>query len=218
MNETINKYVRSAAIAPLFILMMLVASCSSGNSENNANGSKPGDNATDNKVGSEITPTSVARPETVWTGDVPPTKTEAEAAFTELLECYEEGGLSGWVRLDLERSYGMESNITVGGDEAEIQVNQLIIKQCGDAFDVVMEPYIAANPLTDEQREALRQRLLDCADEFFPGLVGAEISLDDLDAAYSKKLDGPAGRLSQAGLCQEEAWTGKPQFFGEQPT
>ncbi|MFA5564492.1 MAG: hypothetical protein WC184_01190 [Acidimicrobiia bacterium] len=176
--------------------------------------SKPAGEALVGVVGNDNTATTVAGPETAWTGAASPTAADVEAAYAELVACYLESGLSGYMRFDLSRSHVLTANIVLGKTEKEAETNEIIMQRCRRDFEAVMDPYLLSHPENDAQLEAVRQRLLACADKFFPGKIDPDIYLDDLTTEYNSHQKN-SDEIIAAGECLDEAWAGPKRHFGE---
>lgn len=148
-----------------------------------------------------------------WTGP-PPEPADVEAAYTTLVECLTDAGLSGTLRFDLSISTALIQNIALGRTEAEARDAQDRLERCLEPFDTTLSAYMITHPPTDAERRTIRDGIRACADEYFPGKVGSDLGYDETVTAYEVLL--AASSLQDPRECADEAKAGPKRAFGGQ--
>ena len=113
---------------------------------------------------------------------------DVEAAYTTLVECLTDAGLSGSLRFDLSISTALIQNIALGRTEAEARDAQGRLERCLEPFDTTVSAYMISHPPSDAERRTIRDGIRACADHYFPGKVGSELGYDETVTAYEVLL------------------------------
>lgn len=146
-----------------------------------------------------------------WEGP-PPDVADVEAAYTTLVACLTEAGLSGTLRFDLSISTALIQNVSLGRTEAEARDGQQRLESCLEPFDTTISAYMITNPPSDAERDGIRRRLLACADLYFPGELADEFSYDDTIVGYEQLL--ATSTVQDPRECGDEAKAGPKRAFG----